>query len=213
MGKQSDTPRTRLLALTPERRAELLDPAESEFAERGYGGASLNRILAMAGMSKGQAYYYISDKADLYGAVIERALRRLGDAMDFSFTTPVDADDFWGQVGEFLARVTATLMTNERLASLARNIYESAETSDALAGPMSTIHDGLDRLLHLGQSVGAVRDDVPNSLLQATVFAAAREIDRWFAQHWLEMEADEALALDAKALEMIRGLVAPGEEK
>jgi len=43
---------------------------------------------------------------------------------------------------------------------------------------MSAIHDGLDRLLQLGQSVGAVRDDVPNSLLEATVFAAAREVDR-----------------------------------
>jgi AcrR family transcriptional regulator len=204
-----DTPRARLMTLTPERRAQLLDPAETEFAEHGYQSASLNRILASAGMSKGQAYYYISDKADLYGAVIERAAGRLVKDVDFAFTQPADADEFWEQVGELFARVTSILMANERLAALARNVHEGAETSGALAEPIGRLHEGLEYLIAAGQAVGAVRDDVPRSLLQSAAFAAVRQIDRWFGDHWDELEPQEALDLDTKALEMVRGLVAP----
>jgi hypothetical protein len=57
--------------------------------------------------------------------------------------------------------------------------------------------------------VGAVRDDLPRSLLQSAAFAAVRQIDRWFGDHWGELEPQEALDLDTKALEMVRGLVAP----
>ena len=37
----------------------------------------MNRILARAALSKGQAYYYFADKGELYRAVIERAITEL----------------------------------------------------------------------------------------------------------------------------------------
>lgn len=209
MIKRDDDPRSRFAELSPQRRAQLLDPAETEFIAHGFEGASLNRILAAAGMSKGQAYYYVADKADLYRQVIERGLERLAKAMASSFPQPATAEEFWPQVAAIFARMTAVLREDERLAALARGIYEGPGAQIALAEPISRIRAQANRLISIGQSVGAVRSDVPQSLLCDAVFGAAREIDRWFAAHWLSLDHDEACRLNEKAIGMIAAMASP----
>lgn len=49
----------------------LLDAALAEFAAAGYEQASINTILAKAGMSKGQFYYHFGNKEGLYLALID----------------------------------------------------------------------------------------------------------------------------------------------
>lgn len=208
-GTAGETPRDRLLALSPERQAQLLDPAEAEFAAHGFEAASLNRILAAADMSKGQAYYYVADKADLYRAVVERALGRLVARLDVRFPDPANADEFWAGIAAFLETLTVALQEDRRMAELGRSIYEGPQTQVALAEPMAQIRAEMARLVILGQSVGAVRDDLPQSLLVGVLFAAAREIDRWFAEHWQELSPDEALRLNAEALGLLRAIAAP----
>lgn len=198
----------RLAALSPRRRARLLDPAEAEFAACGFQAASLNRILASAKMSKGQAYYYVTDKADLYRAVIERAIERLTQKVSGRFPKPGSARDFWSAVRDLLARLTATLKEDERLASLARGIYQGPQTEAALAEPLAKIRKELEKLALTGQRVGAVRTDVPLSFLLSGVFGAAREMDRWFAGHWQQLSVEEALRMNDKAVELIQAMAA-----
>jgi AcrR family transcriptional regulator len=57
-----------------EHRDALIHAALTEFGERGYQPASLNRILRSAGMSKGQLYHHFSSKEELYLALIEWAI-------------------------------------------------------------------------------------------------------------------------------------------
>ena len=59
-------PRPRFARLTAAKRERIMEAAAKEFAAHGYEGATLNRILVEAGISKGAAYYYFDDKADLY---------------------------------------------------------------------------------------------------------------------------------------------------
>lgn len=63
----------------------LLAAALAEFAEHGYEQASINRILAEAGMSKGQFYYHFKNKEGLYfaliGLLIERKRAHLKETM------------------------------------------------------------------------------------------------------------------------------------
>jgi TetR/AcrR family transcriptional regulator len=54
----------------------LLAAAIEEFAARGYAKASLNRILAAAGMSKGQFYHHFAGKEALYFGIIELMIGR-----------------------------------------------------------------------------------------------------------------------------------------
>ena len=64
-------PRPRFLKLDDERRDTIMEAAAKVFAAEGYHGASINQILQNAGLSKGVAYYYFEDKADLFATTIE----------------------------------------------------------------------------------------------------------------------------------------------
>jgi TetR/AcrR family transcriptional regulator len=61
-------------------RAAILDAAESLFAERGYDATSLNQVGAAAGVSRGTPGYFFGSKAELYGAVLERAFTEVREA-------------------------------------------------------------------------------------------------------------------------------------
>ena len=62
--------------LTPERRRErtrqhLIDAGVVVFGQRGYHGASLDEVAAMAGFTKGAVYSNFKSKEDLFVAVLE----------------------------------------------------------------------------------------------------------------------------------------------
>ena len=71
-------PFARFARMPAEKRERLLTVAAREFGMHGYEAASLNRILDEAGIGKSSAYYYFEDKADLFGAVVEYSVERLG---------------------------------------------------------------------------------------------------------------------------------------
>jgi AcrR family transcriptional regulator len=72
-------PRSRAEMPEPERRdpeatrANILQIATEEFAEKGYSGARVDDIAARTNTSKRMIYYYFGDKEGLFVAVIERA--------------------------------------------------------------------------------------------------------------------------------------------
>lgn len=59
-----------------EHRERLRRSAIEEFVAHGYERASINRILAAAGMSKGQFYHHFGGKEGLYLALVEDAIDR-----------------------------------------------------------------------------------------------------------------------------------------
>src|SRR3982750_2323882 len=54
-------------------REQLLDAAERVFRERGVPMTSLGEVAAAAGVTRGAVYWHFRDKADLIGALCERA--------------------------------------------------------------------------------------------------------------------------------------------
>lgn len=67
----------------------ILAAAESLFAERGFGGATMAAIAAKAGVPKPNVHYYFPTKEILYRAVVERVLTAWLDAAH-SFDTSAD---------------------------------------------------------------------------------------------------------------------------
>ena len=207
---EGDTALARLKALAPDRCARLLDAAEAAFAEAGFAGASMNAILAAAAMSKGQAYYYVHDKGDLYSAVIERALGELVDRMDFSAPLQAETIDlFWDGIDAAFGRLSGLLSADPVMAALGRTMYEGPQTEKALEAPLARIGRALEQLVEKGQGLGAVRSDMPRALIVDMVLSAARALDRWFAENWDDLSPEEAARLNLEGLKMIRAMVAP----
>src|SRR5262245_56981392 len=97
-------PRKRFFNLTMKVRAPLLQFALNEFAVRCFDQASLNEILARAGISKGSYYYYFDDKEDLFATAIESALDSLLSRHPLPAFDELGRDEFWIAVETSLAQ-------------------------------------------------------------------------------------------------------------
>ncbi len=68
--------------------AKILAAAELEFSERGYGGASMDRIAVQAGIPRTNVHYYFNNKLDLYMTVLTGIVDLWNEA--FNQITPDD---------------------------------------------------------------------------------------------------------------------------
>lgn len=75
----------------PGSRAALLDAAAKVFASHGYGGASLDRIVQTAGLSKGTLYWHFASKEELFLALVEERIDAPARSlMEVTRTAPAD---------------------------------------------------------------------------------------------------------------------------
>jgi AcrR family transcriptional regulator len=158
IGPVPDPPRQRDAERT---RAEILDVATKEFADRGYAGARVDEIAAKTSTTKRMIYYYFGGKEQLYVAVLERSYKRirgLEQQLDVEHLDPVQA-----------VRELAGLTFDHheahpefiRLVSI-ENIHraEHIARSEALSGLANPALDVLGRILERGRDAGLFRDDV-----------------------------------------------------
>jgi TetR/AcrR family transcriptional regulator len=61
--------------LPPDKQERVLDAALAEFADQGYQAASLNRMVAQAGIAKGSLYQYFPNKEGIFAHIFQYALQ------------------------------------------------------------------------------------------------------------------------------------------
>jgi AcrR family transcriptional regulator len=130
-------------------RADILEVATREFAEKGFAGARVDLIAEATRTSKRMIYYYFGSKEGLYIAVLEQEYRRIRDAeakLQLDDLPPEDAlrklvastvdyhlghPDFTRLVmtenihrGEFLARSEVIQTLNVPAIDAVRTVYE-----------------------------------------------------------------------------------------
>ncbi|WP_143540101.1 TetR/AcrR family transcriptional regulator [Rhodovulum sulfidophilum] len=204
MSVSAPTSRTRFAALSDQARACWLDPAEMEFCAHGFENASLNRIIAEAGESKGRTYHYFADKGDLFRATLERRLACLG-TLDGTTEAIAGAEGqaYWTRIAELCRRLAGALQGDERLASLLRTLHQEAAAQRAFAEPLAQLRAQIERVLASGQSVGAVRDDLPLGLLADVALNLLVTVDRWFAINASDLAEGEEARLAERAFSLL----------
>jgi AcrR family transcriptional regulator len=161
-------PAERAAPASPERqrdadrtRAEILDVATSEFADKGYTGARVDEIAARTRTTKRMIYYYFGGKEQLFVAVLERAysrIRSIEQELDVEHLDPADAIR---QLAELTFDHHESHPDFIRLVSI-ENIHraEHIATSSALSSLANPALDVLARILERGRADGSFRDDV-----------------------------------------------------
>jgi TetR/AcrR family transcriptional regulator len=139
----------------------LLDVATQQFADYGYDGARVDKIVAACGVSKNLLYHYFDSKEALFVAVMEQAysqMRLRQSEWSFADLEPSEAierlvvytfDHFWEQPN------IINLLNTENLHK-ARHITQSKGIFQLYNPLRQTILEILKR----GQSAGIFRDDV-----------------------------------------------------
>jgi len=205
-------PRPRFAKLPASKRHRILEAAALEFAELGYSGASLNRIIDAAGISKGATYYYFDDKADLFAAVVQHGCQAFEPDEPRDLAT-LERDTFWPTLRSLYDGMLEQARRQPWLVAVGKLIYgrpPSEELSAMMADEFGRVRELLADLIGRGQSLGVVRADVPAELLVTVLMAVLEAADRWVVEHPQTLEAGASDPIGA-LFGMLRRLVEPQE--
>jgi len=172
-------PRPRWSRLDPAQQTRILEAAADDFASAGFHEASLNRILATAGLSKGAAYYYFDDKQDLFLTLVETRVGAVLRAV--TADSPLPDADFWSWCEQLTWGIFGGLMQDPQSSALARELYAMLPggRSPRAAETWAAVSQWTERLLARGQALGEVREDLPLSLLASLALGLGVALDRW----------------------------------
>ena len=188
--------RARFENLEPERQETILAAAADEFAEHGYAGASLNRIIDAADISKGSLYYYFDDKADLFRSVVEAAMDRLFRVVEGMSFEDLDRSSYWERVRDVGLRSIDLLKEDTwdvRLAMAFPRLREEPEAGEGVQPLLEWSRDFTRELLLRGRELQVVRRDLPLEFLVEVTMAVDEAGDRWMVEHLDRFETDAAL--------------------
>jgi AcrR family transcriptional regulator len=126
----------------PDSRGRLLAAAGHEFAERGFAGASVDRIARRARLNKAMIYYHFTSKAGLYREVLREMYRAVGTRVR--------------------ALAEAPLAPHDALAAFVSTVVQ--EASDRPYFPRVMMRELADRARHLDAETIALAVVIPESL-------------------------------------------------
>ncbi|HRI54256.1 MAG TPA: TetR/AcrR family transcriptional regulator [Pseudomonadota bacterium] len=210
-------PRPRFDKLAPEVRARILQAAAQEFGENNYADASLNRVIELAGISKGSLYYYFDDKEDLFGAVMTH-LEEQSDGMFEPLPADTTAENYWDKLAEHARLVFRTIRENPWIMAFGRLFHDTMKNPPS-AGPlaecMRKMHKARADVVQRGQELGVVRTDLPLDLLLTVIEGMDQSVHPWMAQHWNQLTEDQREALGMQMLDLKRRVMQqlPGETR
>ncbi len=178
-------PRPRFHKLDAEKRGRILLEAAQEFGSKGFAGASFNKIIEAAGISKGAAYHYFDDKEDLFSTVVEHAVGSLAEwfsEFDMASLTP---DNFWQVLEAYTVQNMRRLKAHPTLSNLLRTTWTFALSHDSAArrGLMRAATKWAREFITRGRALGVVRDDLPLELMVEMYMGLGVAIDQWALGH------------------------------
>ncbi len=121
------------MTTTGDKRSQILDAAVSEFQERGFAGAGMDRIAARANVSKRTVYNHFDGKEALFKAILEVMAEQANAALEIAYDP---ARPIKPQLIE-LGRAEGRLITSAPFMRLARMALGETIRDPALAAEMN----------------------------------------------------------------------------
>lgn len=204
-------PRPRFDKLSSEKRERILEAAAQEFATYGYAQASLNRILETAAISKGAAYYYFDDKADVYLTAVRHYGRTVLESINLDLST-LTTENYWEAVTELYRQQFTAFADRPWILGLLKSSGLSLDelaADEQLAAMLQEVGQMMATFLQHGQSLGMVRRDLADELLGALVTAVDDAHDRWLFGRTEALSEAELHNAAAQMSDLLRRLLTP----
>lgn len=190
-------------------RRKLLDAAFREIHLKGFQAASLESILAAAGVTKGALYHHFGSKADLGLAVVDEIIREM---MFADWIDPVEAapsDPITALQGAVRAKAASFTDEGVVLGCPLNNLAQEMSPIDGrfrerVVATFEAWEEAFATALERGQAAGTVRRDVdPRAVARFVVASAEGTFGRAKAAHSKEL-LDSNLETLVSYLETLR---------
>ncbi len=184
------SPFARYDRLDVEKQRRIMDSATAEFVEKGYEDASMNQIIAAAGISKGSFYYYFEDKTDLFVTVLREHIV-IEEYMDLDHLDEATChEEFWRFTSEMSREAMRRVESSPvimKLGQIVATLSPSAREHHAVQEFYAEASGYAVRLIASGQRARAIRDDLPMPVLIKLWMSVDTVLSEWGYQTW---EAD-----------------------
>lgn len=204
-------PRPRFYKLTSEKQETILEAAAKEFASKGYDNASLNQILLNAGISKGAAYYYFDDKADVFITAVSYYGQLVMENVVINFAD-FTADNFWNHLADVYRDQFHQAKERPWVFGAMKSVATlppEMMTQEPFASFVASMQSMLQQTLSTGQSLGVVRTDLPLDLLYMLVMATDDAYDQWMLSQWSDIDEDGLETAVANMIQLLQRLLSP----
>ena len=155
-------------------RRRILDVSARVFAEQGYGGASLRRIAAEAGLQVGSLYFHFRTKDELVAATLVDGVESARVALEEAIASvPEDAGAVERLRAAIRGHLDALHASDDRAAAVVRMV----ETLPPNLRSQHVMHERRfarvwQDVLNRGRQAGVVRDDVDPRILRDLIVGA-----------------------------------------
>jgi len=164
--------RTRAELAKAERREQILRVARDVFAKRGYHQATIDDIVARAGVARGTFYLYFDDKREVFSELIDRFATQITQAIQ-RIVTDDPALPVVEQVRSNIRVILRTCLVERAMTKIL--FTDAAGVDPAFDRKLATFYDTVVQLLTEslkdGQALGIVDDGEPRVLAYLTIGA------------------------------------------
>ena len=198
--------------LPKEKRDRILESAGREFADHGFDGASVSHVLEQAGVSKGAAYYYFENKADLFAAAVKCYV----DKLMAGISLPELTYDFsWAGMRRRMQQSSEEAADAHRVVHRLQHAWELSKEihgNEKIAREFSRIDEWIRILITKGRESGAIRSDLPHDLLVQFYIGFHEAVSRWWIPHGGDLDSAGEREIGMKLVEMLQRLLQPPEK-
>ena len=192
-----------------DKQERVLDAALAEFADQGYHQASLNRVVARAGIAKGSLYQYFPNKEGIFAYIFQFALKVVRRTLTTVKEETLE-ENFFVRLEKSLLAGVAFSREHPRIFSLYLKIQLDKHVpfrEEFLAAVRRHATEYFASLVRRAQSRGELRPGVPRA---ATLFLLDAVFDRFLqsvAVPALDVTLDLHQATDAAIHKHVRELI------
>ncbi len=195
------------LNLAVDEQNKIVDAALDEFASKDFETASLNNIIAKAGISKGSMYHYFASKEDLYVYIIQQIMKTKERFLSHALTTsekPLAEMSFFENLEfQMLASVDFAGQHNRehQLSIRMQNMAESP-LKERLTGELTgAFEEYITSMVDEAMKAGEIRDDFDKGFVTRILkFTLMHFVDIYPDSKNFVVEDSEALKEEARKL-------------
>jgi AcrR family transcriptional regulator len=190
--------------LPAAKRQKLIDSAVEEFASHDYAAASINRIVAGAGIAKGSLYQYFADKRDLFLFVLDLSNRQ---RLEFVQRETPPAADLWALLRwQMSASARAALAYPQLTRLFYRAVSSNLPFRDEIEARMQALaREHWQQFVRDGVARGALRSDIDHDLVAFVLDAVLSKLGLFVIERlgieMAQLAASGNVELDVAALD------------
>ncbi|MBB5781351.1 TetR/AcrR family transcriptional regulator [Nonomuraea jabiensis] len=174
--------------------AAVLRAAVELFNRKGYDATSMGDLAKELGLTKPAIYHHVTSKEQLLGQALDDALDELTAVVTEASRDGAGGTSAYGRLREVLRRSVEVLVAHQSSVTLLLRVRGNSEVELAALERRRWLDDRLAALVTEAIAEGALRDDVPATLVSRLLFGMVNSLVEWYRP---DGAYDRAMVADA----------------